>query len=664
MQKNGTTRTGSFRWEWALLLSAIIVGALLRLWRLDAFPPGLYRDEAFNGLDALGVLNGRHALFFPANNGREPAYIYLTAVSIALFGRSVFALRLAAAVAGALITWITYQVGRSWFDRRVGLLAAWLWAVTLWPLHLSRLGLRVVLLAATLGLTAWLAALALRGDPRRRRQLWLWVAAGAAYGAAFYTYLAARFTPLLLLALLLWFGWREKGRLRLRLWPGALYFGAGALLTLLPWLWLFAQQPELLLGRSGQVSIFNPTIHGGDPWGALLAQIGRGLGLFIWRGDTILRHNPAGRPLFDWVMAIPFLVGLLLCLRGWRQPAAAALLLWVGVMLGPTILAEDAPHFLRAAGILPAALLLPAVGLAALWQWPRLPRLLRRSAVVAVVSVSLAFTIRDYVNYSRDPQTALLFEAAATQLAAQIAQEHGETAVYLDRWFWDESTQKGWPSIPYLADLSEVRFYRPEFGAPPVGPGPPAAPYQQAAVYAWPFGDLTFVQPLLPLQGEAEVTVGPLARGDLEPQSYPLYVRYHLRPGGAAPETAAAFGDELLLREAKAAVDGRLLTVTLAWEAPAGVSRPWVAFVHVLGPDGLLAQDDAPPGRGYWLPQWYRPGLTLRETRTLALPQPFDPALYRIEVGVYDPETAVRLPVVDAQGNPVGDSWPLQQSND
>lgn len=136
------------------------------------------------------MLRGHVALFFSANNGREPAYIYLTALSTALFGRTVFAVRLAAALTGTLTTWITYKLAAAWFSQRVGLLAAWLWAITLWPIHLSRIGLRPILLVPLLAATLWIGTLAYR----QRRRRW-WIIAGLLYGLSFYTYLPVRFTP-------------------------------------------------------------------------------------------------------------------------------------------------------------------------------------------------------------------------------------------------------------------------------------------------------------------------------------------------------------------------------------------------------------------------------------------------------------------------------------
>ncbi|HRQ36475.1 MAG TPA: glycosyltransferase family 39 protein [Chloroflexota bacterium] len=633
----------------------VCVAAALRLWQLGTIPPGLYRDEAFNGLDALRVLDGELAVFFTANNGREPLYIYLTTFFVALMGRSVTAVRLGAALVGVLTVLPVFLLAREWFGWRVGLFAAWLWAVTLWPVHLSHIGLRIILLPACLALIFWLGTLAYR-----RQQWWLWLAAGLVYGLTFYTYLAVRFTPLLLLGVGLFMLWRRG---RERLWSGAFWFVGGTAVALLPLALFYATHLEMLLGRSGQVSIFNPDINGGDPWGLLLRQIALSFGLFIWRGDTILRHNPAGRPLFDPLMAIPFLIGLAWCVRRWRQPAVAVTLLWVAVMLGVTILAEDAPHFLRAAGILPAALFIPALGLNWLWEWPKLPAIIRQLGVVVLLASSLWLTVRDYTAYGRDPQTALLFESAAVEMAAQLNAEEVGTAVYLDSWFWDESAQKGWPSLPFLADLDGVTFFRPEFGLPPAAPGQPVS------LYTWQFGDLSFVPRQITPPVLVTVHIGELARGDLEETAYPLYARYHARPLAADPAAiwpeAVNFDNQLWLRRGAAIFhDSQTVQVDLYWEGQTAVAPHLTVFVQLVGPDGVLAQVDAPPGGSEgpvrpWQADWWRPGVVLHERRTLQLPQPYDPASQRLIVGLYDPVTAVRLPVLDENENPAADSWEI-----
>ena len=60
------------------LLAIILLAFLLRTWELHRLPPGLYFDEAFNAIDATGVVDGiARPIFFPGNYGREPIFLYL-----------------------------------------------------------------------------------------------------------------------------------------------------------------------------------------------------------------------------------------------------------------------------------------------------------------------------------------------------------------------------------------------------------------------------------------------------------------------------------------------------------------------------------------------------------------------------------------------------------
>ena len=601
---------------------AVATAVISRFWQLGTYPPGLYRDEAFNGLDALAVLDGpARYLLSAANNGREPGYIYLTAVAINILGRTPLAVRIGAAIVGSLTTIVVYLLGKSWFGKQTAVYAAWLWAITLWPIHLSRVGLRPILLPIMLGLTFWLGTKAYR-----KRSNWLWLAAGICYGLGFYTYLAIRFTPLLLLFILIYLGWQKRPLPKL---PPLFSFATGAIAALFPLLLWIAQDPSRILGRSNQVSIFNPIINGGNLWGTLWLNIWRSLGLLIWRGDTILRHNPAGRPVFDWVMAIPLLIGVGYCLYNWKRPSATILLLWTVTMLGPTILAEDTPHFLRAVGILPAIIYFPALGLTTGQQWlvekwstrntqpkhPFTPSPLHLFTPI-LLALSLFNTIIDYKNYSQDPEAALLFEAAALELAESMAAEDEETAVYMDRWFWDDE-QQGWPTIPFIANLDTVADYRPEFNIPPPDPNQPVS------IYGWQFGSLDFVPTLITPPATVNIHTGGLARGDLEENSYPLYVRYHASPTEPNQIPLAQFEDQFKLMATHTEILENELLVNLWWEAETAVSQEWAVFVHLIGLDGLVAQDDGLPAAGYWQFAWWQPGLHVQDSHKFDHSIPF-----------------------------------------
>ncbi|MBC7256327.1 MAG: glycosyltransferase family 39 protein, partial [Chloroflexi bacterium] len=159
------------------LIGITALAAGLRLAWIGSLPPGLYHDEAFNGLDALRVLAGERPIFFEANNGREPLFIYLTALSVGLLGRTPGALRIVSAIIGTLTVPAAYGMARSLWERhRLALLTAALAALNVWALNLSRIAFRAVLLPfLSAGMLAFL------GQGLKRKP-WAMVAAGAFCG--------------------------------------------------------------------------------------------------------------------------------------------------------------------------------------------------------------------------------------------------------------------------------------------------------------------------------------------------------------------------------------------------------------------------------------------------------------------------------------------------
>jgi hypothetical protein len=351
--------------------------------------------------------------------------------------------------------------------------------------------------------------------------------------------------------------------------------------------------------------------------------------MFFWHGDTILRHNPAGRPIFDIFMAVPFLIGVIWCVRHWRRPPAMTLLLWTAVLLIPTILAADTPHFLRAVGILPAAVIFPALGLH--WIMGRLETRDWRLGGLLVFSLllsSLTLTVRDYTTYGRSPDTATLFEAAATDLAQQINTETAATVIFVDNRFWS-----GWQAIPFLVDEARVtRFDGANGFEGMVG--------RETAVYAWPHDSLDYLAQVLPPPALITPQQGSLARGDLDETAYPLYVRYHSQPAPDWP-VLANFGNQFRLRQANVEqLSDSQLQVDLYWEGETAVYPPITTFIHVVGQQGVVAQSDAPPGNNLW--HWWQPGLIIHDQHRLDLPAPLT-ADQQIIVGLYNSQTGDRL---------------------
>lgn len=642
--------------EWCLVLLIIIAAAALRFAALGDVPPGLYRDEAYNGLDAVQVLRGETPVFFEANNGREPLFIYLVAAAVAAMGRTPAAVRIVAAILGTLTVPATYFLFRALYGRSVALLGAAALALAVWPIQLSRIGFRAVALPLLTALALWqLWAGARTGKG------WRFALAGALYGLSFYTYLAARFTPLALLAWLILRGRRQGPPLH---WRNLLIFTAATLVILSPLAAYVVGHWASFTERTGQVSVFNPTINGGDLWGTLARHAVKVAGMFNVRGDFIPRHNVPLRPVFDPLLGVAFILGVIVALAR-RSDADRLALVWVGVMLLPTLLAEDAPHFLRGVGILPVLFAFPALGLHWLGETlaPRVPRSAARLILAAFLAGSLSFTARDYfIRYAHDPSTAFAFEAGPAELAAETNAYLGtgwqggwtartgalaaDRAVYLAPRLWD-----AWPSLRFLlAEADTVRV---------LGRAEPAAATPRVRLVVWPYEPYAEHLDLLPAGSAIQVARGPLERGDLETEPRLVNITIDARPPSEvtalpiAPDAVA--GGRFRLVGAGLSPVANRLAVTLLWECLNTTASDYVICVHVEQPEFPMSTGDGPAAGGYYPTYSWRVGDWIVDEHVVELPRPFDPAQDRVVVGMYQFPSLQRLPMADRAGTPLGD---------
>ena len=357
-----------------ILFALAFVAAMLRLPHLDQFPLDLHADEAINGLNALRVLRGEHAVFFPFPDGREGMIAYVLALSISLLGRTVLALRLPTALGslGTVIVafwlgWLFFgqdDRGRAtpWRGLLIGGVGAGLLAASLGHTTLGRASLRAnyvpLFLGLCLGLLWW---------GWRERKWWGVALAGVCAGLLPYTYIASRFAPFLFLFFGLSFVFplrsftREKALAQL---PWAASFIAVAGLVAAPILVYFALNPEHFFIRSEQVWLFRESQ--GNPLGTFLSNAWEHLLVFGFRGDRRESYNFTGQPMLNPWEGFFFWFGAGMAAWRWqRQPAYRLLLLWLGVLILPALLTQDlymGPSTVRMLGAAPAIYLLIGVG--------------------------------------------------------------------------------------------------------------------------------------------------------------------------------------------------------------------------------------------------------------------------------------------------------------
>jgi len=433
--------TASHPWpKWAeplLLAGLLALAGGLRFYDLNRLPPGLWFDEGLDGLNGLSILHERHVrLYFDnreffdgrATNAEEPMFAYLLALSIAALGPTVLALRVVSALIGVLTVGVFYGMVRTIWDRRMALLAALLLAMLRWHVHFSRTAFRTILVPLFACLFFWLWWSGIE-----RKQKWRLILPGAVLGLGFYTYFAFQLIVPAWLCYWLVRWWRERDR-RAELWRGLLWPAAGAFVVLLPLIAYFAANPDVAMGRVGNLSVleWNPSAlqplrpeqRAASPGGQLALNLWANVRQFWQRGDPVAKHNVPFMAVFDPLTSIVFALGLLATLWGVRRDSRNALiLLWAGWLACASIFSLGAPNLLRTLGMVPAIALILANGYRLIGRAIE-TRLSRPTAAFALVMLLGWFganeTHRYFVLWQRDRLVPAEFLTPYRQLGEAI----------------------------------------------------------------------------------------------------------------------------------------------------------------------------------------------------------------------------------------------------
>ena len=370
----------SRRAELLLLAAITALAAFLRLYRLDALPPGDGHDVAQYGVDALQILAGARPVFLESNFGREALFSYLVALAYRFTGPGAYGIHLTSALIGVATVPAVWLAARELFREQratvlatLPLLAAFLSAVSYWHLNWSRVGLRVILVplfAALIVFALWRGFGASRPDRSRRPvRSWAWFAiAGALLGLSLYTYQAARLLPVLV-AMAFVLRALERRRWTRADTSGALLVGAAALVVYLPLGVYAAQHPGALSVRIQQATVMQPGLPLAEQVGQLARQAATALLTYSLRGDTDPQFTIPGRPSLNPFLSLGLLAGVLAALWRFRRSPYLFLLAWLLLLTAPAMVADQAATAKRYLGAFPAAMMLVSVGLLLPFEW-------------------------------------------------------------------------------------------------------------------------------------------------------------------------------------------------------------------------------------------------------------------------------------------------------
>jgi len=173
-----------FWWEGAGVSILLVSALVLRAHHLITLPAGIHGDEAVFGTAGEAVLlHGPVGPYSYIAAGQPTGPFYLDAITVAMFGHTIFAVRVVSMLVGTLTIPLCYLVLRRSFNRTAGFVGATLLAVMNWHLHFSHVGFALSLWLFGVMLTTGVLIEAIR------HQSWRWWAAtGIIAGLNIYVY--------------------------------------------------------------------------------------------------------------------------------------------------------------------------------------------------------------------------------------------------------------------------------------------------------------------------------------------------------------------------------------------------------------------------------------------------------------------------------------------
>lgn len=647
-----------------LVVTAVLLGAFLRLHDLASLPISAGFDVAYYGLDALQILSGDLPVYFASNFGREALFSYLVAALYAGLGLSDFAIHLAAAFAGTLTIPAVYIVVKELLYfvpwpavRRYGpVLAAFVLSFMYWHLVWSRYGVRAILAPFFIALTLFFLLRAQRTGDRR-----MYFLAGLSAGLGLHTYQVGQLLPALVIGVVAIDYWSQRKNARLKTYLRPLLPTLLGFLALALPLGLYAvRHPETFNQRVRDVAIVETTQPLAGQWGALAERAAALVRFFSVQGDTHRMWSVGRLPGLNPFLLIGFLLGLLALLWFWRRRWAQIMGLWLMVMLAPALLADSGTVSKRALGVLPVLAALIALGFGSFLAWLRARTPDSRvwpAAAALFLGGGLLFTFVDtYTEYflvwGQNAAKDGHFEPQLSEMGAYIATLPRDERIYLSA---------DAPNHPNMLLHSRLRSADDTLRG-----------YNGWRCFVYP--DVTTGPTTYVLSDEPSIANVQAAfpRGTLQDSGLSdyygfgdYYVAYHIPANEQAalvPQVVvgdAVWGDDQITLlgyelSAQSVAPGERLTVTLYWQALRPSDIRYTAFIHLLGPTNpaggspIWGQQDSEPCKGYYPTAVWRAGEIIRDDMVIEVAADAPPGNYELTTGFYTWPDFQRLPVGDA----------------
>lgn len=430
-----------------LAVIILLAAAYLRLVDVATLPTGLHDGEINDIRIAEAARDGNIEVFYDlGTEGREGLYHVSLTLITSLVGTGPLGYRMLSIWIGLLTVAATYALGKRLYGHLAGLSAMGVMAFTFWPVLLSRQITREMLIPFFV-VAIWLCLTMLLPVYRRRRRRGDNTSAAAALGALVGLMLYVH--PMGLIVALFSIGFiaymlRSKQRMSRRRLSYIIFALLLMLIISLPYFISTVQRPEL----SGFERIAGSTAT------SLTAPFNAVFGLIL-DGDSNPVQNLPGRPLFDPLTLALTILGVIVLVRGYKQPRYL-MLLFALVLFSPVyLLSDNAPNFANTAALMPMFALAFGLGISQLRiATPDFKLWLALSTLALTLGFNFVITYQDLVqNWADHPEVQTAFNARLGTLANHIDQNSPHVQMVVCGWNPEQS-----PTAPTLNDAQMIRL--------------------------------------------------------------------------------------------------------------------------------------------------------------------------------------------------------------
>jgi hypothetical protein len=118
---------------------------------------------------------------------------------------------------------------------------------------------------------------------------------------------------------------------------------------------------------------------------------------------------------------------------------------------------------------------------------------------------------------------------------------------------------------------------------------------------------------------------------------------------------AARFDNQLQLNSIdvldSSSQPGGTVRLRLKWQALTAISKDYKVFVHLFAGDQIVTQHDGQPVGELRPTSTWKVGEDISDQFAMTIPADTPSGNYQLRIGLYDPNTQVRLPVLLADGS-------------